>query len=111
MANRTGRLLGVMTAATLLCAMVPIRGQDEQWLQYRSSQNAASIMPVLGTHDVRATAQRPVDVATPEFEDHLPLFAQWTTPLIKAGFLWPALDRSTATEKPVTFSGVCESKE
>jgi hypothetical protein len=106
MADLAGRLVGVMIMAILLCSIRPLHGQDERRLQYRSSQEAASIMPGLSAYDARATAQRPADVPMAEFKDRMSLFAKWTTPMVKAGLLRLALDRSTAKEKPVTFPQV-----
>jgi len=44
------------------------------------------------------TYQRPQDVELPEFESREPLFYRWPTPMVKAGNLWIALDRSDTSK-------------
>jgi hypothetical protein len=86
--------LGIAVVAYVLCAGV--RAQDEQWLQYRCTQDARSTMSGLGMRGVELAKARPQDLKTPQFKDAQPFFGKWTTPMAKAGFLWFALDRSTA---------------
>ena len=94
MENRHRGLVGAVVAAMLLSAVT--WAQDEQWLQYRSSQDARSIRGGLGLQRINLEKSRPADVTAPQFKDPKPIFGKWATPMAKAGFLWFALDRTKA---------------
>jgi hypothetical protein len=66
---------------------------QEQWLQYRYSQDARSILPSQ-YKNLQLNTKAPADVDLPKFTAE-PLFTKWTTPMRKQGFLWIALDRTT----------------
>jgi len=87
-------LVGVVVAAMLLSAVT--WAQDEQWLQYRSSQDPRSMVSGLGARGFDLQKSRPEGLKVPSFKDKQPLFGKWVTPMAKAGFLWFALDRSRA---------------
>ncbi len=84
---------------TLLCVAVLCgicAGQGEQWLQYRSARDVAIVGD--GLRFIPLTpfdSNRPTDVPMPQFKHASPLFAKWKTPMVKAGFLWIGMDRST----------------
>jgi hypothetical protein len=88
-------LTGVVVVVILLFSETT-QAQDEQWLQYRSSQDARSMVSGLGGKGINLEKSRPEDVKVPQFNDKQPLFGKWVTPMTKAGFLWFALDRSKA---------------
>lgn len=79
----------------LLCSAMT-QAQDEQWLQYRFSQDARSVQSGLGLKSINLERSRPEGVKVPQFKGRQPLFGKWITPMAKAGFLWFALDRSRA---------------
>ncbi len=84
--------------AVLLVGVVaaPAFGADEQWLQYRSAREVSLPGDGVRSAPVPAlTAEKPAGVSLPPFKDPTPLFVKWQTPMVKAGFLWIALDRST----------------
>jgi hypothetical protein len=85
--------------ATLLCVAMSsalYSGQEQQWLQYRYGREVSLLgggtrfMPL-----APLTADRPAGVALPSFQGTSPFFAKWQTPMVKSGFLWVALDRTT----------------
>lgn len=71
-------------------------GQQEQWLQYHSAPDAASILQEIDRQRLQATFDKPEDVDLPQFKSDKPLFARWATPMVDSGGLWMALDRTTA---------------
>jgi hypothetical protein len=87
--------------ATWVCVAVSCgicMGQQQQWLQYRSAREVSLLGG--GSREVSLrpiSEQAPAGVAMPQFKGTTPLFAQWQTPMVKAGFLWIALDRSSKT--------------
>lgn len=85
----------------LLVFASTIRAQDEQWLQYKCEREAERI---IGYADMRSSnlelsPVKPPDVKLPQFKTEKPLFAKWTTPMVKSGFLWVALDRTSESGK------------
>ena len=89
--NHSSRLW-VWTASFLLCTSMAL-GQSEQWLKYRMAREASEIVNVLDYIRI-GTVGRPEGVGMPQFKAADTIFARWTTPMVKAGFLWIALDRS-----------------
>jgi hypothetical protein len=96
MAIRNRRLIGVAAVGLFLGVVARVQAQDEQWLQYRSSQDAISVVGGLGRHVVPLSVALPGDLSVPKFKATRPLCGKWATPMTKAGFLWFVLDRSTA---------------
>jgi hypothetical protein len=85
-------VFAVLVLALVLSGVA--RAQEEQFLQYRTAKSPSQ---VTGTYVGRQTAdvmtEAPKDVALPKFTGK-PVFAKWTTPMVKAGFLWVAIDQS-----------------
>jgi hypothetical protein len=69
-------------------------GQEVQWLQYRSSREASSIVRDMGLQRLELTGEKPTDVNLPQFDGEEPLFAKWPTPMVASGHLWVALERT-----------------
>jgi hypothetical protein len=69
-------------------------GQQEQWLQYTVANEAWQILGDMGAAGPRLSSDKPQGVELPEFKGNEPLFARWNTPMIEAGGLWIALDRT-----------------
>jgi hypothetical protein len=76
----------------ILVAQAP--AQQEQWLQYHSSREAGQLLGQAGSQTLQLSAEQPADVKLPQFKDKNQFFAKWTTPMVKSGFLWVALDRT-----------------
>jgi hypothetical protein len=68
--------------------------QQEQWLQYHSSRDAAQIFGSVGLQEIQVSSEQPTGVKLPQFKGKSQLFAKWPTPMVKNGFLWVALDRT-----------------
>jgi hypothetical protein len=78
----------------LLVLVSQVQAQQEQWLQYHSSQEAGQIIGEMGLQTIQLSAEQPAGVNLPVFKGQKQLFAKWTTPMVKSGFLWIALDRA-----------------
>jgi hypothetical protein len=72
--------------------------QDRQLLEYRSSREASQTIGSLSSKYLKVTDERLQDIELPELESREPLFYRWPTPMVKAGGLWLALDRSSASK-------------
>ncbi|MFC1760635.1 hypothetical protein ACFL6U_00975 [Planctomycetota bacterium] len=83
---RGALLLIVLTSSILLA-------QEEQWLQYRYDKDARSIVGGSGAR-LQLNTEAPEGVKLPKLKGE-PLFDQWKTPMVKAGFLHVAVERST----------------
>jgi hypothetical protein len=68
--------------------------QQDQWLQYTVANEAWQILGDMGAASPRLSSQKPQGVELPEFKCDEPLFARWSTPMVEAGGLWIALDRT-----------------
>ena len=69
-------------------------GQPEQWLQYTVANEAWQIVGDMGAATPRPGSEKPQGVELPQFKCDEPLFARWDTPMVEAGGLWIALDRT-----------------
>jgi hypothetical protein len=96
MARRRLRLVGATVAGLCLCTWAHVHAQDDQWLQYRCSQDASAMVGGMGRAEIKVSTTAPPDLSVPKFKDPKPLYGKWTTPMVKAGFLWLAFDRSTS---------------
>jgi len=67
---------------------------QEQWLQYTVANEAWQILGDMGAATPRPSSEKPQGVELPQFKCDEPLFARWNTPMVEAGGLWIALDRS-----------------
>jgi hypothetical protein len=76
----------------ILVSQVP--AQQEQWLQYHSSRDAAQIFGSVGLQEIQVSSEQPTGVKLPQFKSKSQFFAKWPTPMVKSGFLWVALDRT-----------------
>lgn len=79
----------------LLILVSNLYAQQEQWLQYHCSREAGQIFGHAGFHGIGLNAERPASEKLPKFKGHNQLFAKWSTPMVKDGYLWIALDRTT----------------
>lgn len=68
--------------------------QQEQWLQYTVANEAWQILGDMGAASPQISSQKPEGIELPEFKCDEPLFARWNTPMVEAGGLWIALDRT-----------------
>lgn len=81
-------------AIGLLVLVSQASAQQEQWLQYYSSREAGQILDGAGSQMIELSTQQPAGVKLPQFKGGKQLFAKWSTPMVKSGFLWIALDRT-----------------
>jgi hypothetical protein len=79
------RMVG-WSALAMLAATTTALAQKEQWLDYHVSRDGR------GYNNLSLTTNPPPDIKLPKFNSQ-PYFAQWKTPLDKAG-RWLALDRT-----------------
>lgn len=85
----------------LLVLASTARAQDEQWLQYKCEREAERIIGFadMRTSSLEVSPIKPPDVKLPQFKTENPLFAKWMTPMVKSGFLWVAVDRTSEQGK------------
>jgi hypothetical protein len=88
----------VPTAAAWWCVIAALlsaaTAEELQWLQYGSARDAHRIVGDMRSQKVELSDTKPKGVELPEFKGHRPLFGRWSTPMVKAGHLWIALDRT-----------------
>lgn len=72
-------------------------GQAEQWLQYRSANEARQIVGDMGYHFREPSSVKPADIKLPEFKAEQPMFLDWKTPMTASGTVWLAFDKSSPT--------------
>ncbi len=94
------KILCLMAVTSLAIGIFvsPAGAQDRQLLEYRSSRDAYRTIGNLSRKYLKVTHEQPQDIELPEFESREPLFYRWPTPMVKAGSLWIALDRSSASK-------------
>ena len=87
---------------SLLALASTVAAQDEQWLQYKCEREAERIVGYgdMRTLSLEVSTDKPPGVNLPQFKAENPLFAKWSTPMVKSGFLWIALDRTSEKAKP-----------
>lgn len=87
---------------SLLVLASTVAAQDEQWLQYKCEREAERIVGYgdMRTLSLEVSTDKPPGVNLPQFKAENPLFAKWSTPMVKSGFLWIALDRTSEKGKP-----------
>jgi len=71
------------------------KAQDEQWLQYRSSNEASQIIGNMRSLSPTPSLAKPEGVTVPDFASDQPMFQRWQTPMAESGGLWMAFDRTT----------------
>jgi len=84
---------GILICLALLVSLGV--GQEEQWLQYRSAPEVSLAGVSVYWQNLTVTSEAPAGVELPEFKTETPYFVQWATPMVSAGHLWIALDRTT----------------
>lgn len=82
--------------AFLACAAYDAHAQEEQWLQYRSSREPYRQGVSVSASNANYTGAAPAEDLTPDFVADDAHFGKWETPMGEAGFVWLALDRSSA---------------
>lgn len=78
----------------LFVVVSQVPAQQEQWLQYHWSREAGQILGRVGSQSMVLSTDRPAGVKLPQFKGEKQLFAKWSTPMVKDGFLWIAMDRT-----------------
>lgn len=86
--------ISLIAGLSLFFLMSPIKAQDEQWLQYHSEREARQIIGDMGWAEPQLTSETPQGVELPQFNGTQPLFAKWSTPMVKNGYLWISFDRT-----------------
>jgi hypothetical protein len=76
----------------LLLLTVQARAADEQWLQYHSARQVSLTGFSSNQKSLSLTTEKPAGVELPKFKSSSPLFTKWSSPMVKGGFLWVALD-------------------
>ncbi|NLF31615.1 MAG: hypothetical protein GX591_12100 [Planctomycetes bacterium] len=92
--HRTALIL----VAVLLSLTPRALAQGEQWLSYRSGDDVAARCGGAEGQTIELSGEAPPGVRAPAFQA-APLWGAWKTPLVSAGHLRLALDRSAA-DKP-----------
>ena len=69
--------------------------QGEQWLQYRSANEAAQIVGDMGYHYRQPSRTEPQSVKLPQLKAEQPVFLDWKTPMAASGVVWLAIDKSS----------------
>ena len=91
-ASRMLGLLVFLLAWSLLA--VPAQAQQQQWLGYRTSEDAWRILGKTPGQKLELITKGPEGVSLPQFVAADPIFAKWKTPMVPAGWVWVVLDRS-----------------
>jgi hypothetical protein len=68
--------------------------QEQQWLQYHSAREVRLVGFSSGIRNLEVTTAKPAGVELPQFKSDEPVFAGWSTPMVKGGYLWIALDKT-----------------
>lgn len=68
--------------------------QQEQWLQYHSGREVSLIGDGMNLQELKLSTEKPSGVELPQFKGENQLFAKWSTPMVKSGHLWIALDQT-----------------
>jgi hypothetical protein len=80
-------ILGLLLTATVLA-------QNEQWLQYRSANEARQMIGDIGYQFLQPVAAKPEGIKLPGFKADQPVFFQWKTTMVPSGHIWMAFDKS-----------------
>jgi len=68
--------------------------QQEHWLRYHSASELSIIGSGGYVKSLKLDVEKPSDMKPPEFKSDKPYFAKWPTPMVEAGHLGVACDRS-----------------
>lgn len=87
-------LIAVITV--VFAAAASLEAGEEQWLQYRFSRepHRQDVSTAASSADHKGAA--PTETMTPDFVAGDVRFGKWETPMTEAGFVWLAVDRSSA---------------
>ncbi len=77
-----------------LILAVAAQASELQWLRYCTGRETRQILGNVGSQQISLSAGRPEGMELPEFQTNDPLFGKWSTPMVKSGRVWMALDRS-----------------
>ena len=80
-------VLGVLLASTAAA-------QNEQWLQYRSANEARQMIGDIGYQFLQPVPAKPEGIKLPGFKADQPLFLQWKTTMVPSGHVWMAFDKN-----------------
>jgi hypothetical protein len=80
-------ILGVLLASAAFA-------QNEQWLQYRSANEARQMIGDIGYQFLQPVAAKPEGIKLPELKGGQPVFLQWKTTMVPSGHVWMAFDKS-----------------
>ncbi len=80
-------VLGVLLASAALA-------QNEQWLQYRSANEARQMIGDIGYQFLQPVPAKPEGIKLPGLKSDQPLFLQWKTTMVPSGHVWLAFDKS-----------------
>jgi hypothetical protein len=80
-------ILGVLLASAAFA-------QNEQWLQYRSANEARQMIGDIGYWFTQPVSAKPEGLKLPGFTADQPLFLQWKTTMVPSGHIWMAFDKS-----------------
>ncbi len=84
-----------LALVVMLSCLVSWASAQEQWLRYRYSREATS-MTVGGYQQLELIAEAPEGLTGPDLKGEHVIYAKWSTPMVKAGYLWLALGQSKA---------------
>ena len=90
--NEEPTALGILLALIAALAGHAL-GQQEQWLQYRTSAETYEFLGGTNGQSQAPTTSPPKGLVLPDFARAEQLFAEWNTPAVDGG-VWIALDRS-----------------
>ena len=79
---------------SLLVLKSTAAAQDEQWLQYHCARELGLLGGGMQPQMLDISTEKPSGVELPQFKVENPFFAKWSTPMVKSGHLWVALDRT-----------------
>lgn len=90
--------LTVVTSLAIGLFVSLAEAQNRQLLEYRSAREATRTIGSVSSKYLKTVDEQPQDVELPEFESRDPLFYRWLTPMVQAGGLLIALDRSDTSK-------------
>lgn len=81
-------------AIHLLAFSISSPAQQEHWLRYHSASEVSILGSARYMQMLDLNNEKPSGMNLPEFKSDQPYFAKWKTPMVEAGYLWIACDRS-----------------
>lgn len=89
------RISSVPAASLLLhvaCQTCAAGAAVPQWLRYHTHQQVERIVGDVSSVHVEVVAEAPKGLKLPALKHAEPLFAKWSAPMAKSGFVWMVLD-------------------